>query len=118
MRRRTIMKKPITRFHADLALLYRGVRVYHTMRDLAGGRHNATYSEHWLTWALAGRNVDEGHPAQFDVRELPNGGAALVDKVAFQSPLLAAATVQRLAAFVDGELAKPKVARAWEKAKG
>ena len=112
------MKKPITRFHADLALLYRGVRVYHTMRDLAGGRQNATYSENWLTWAVAGRNVDEGHAAQFDVRELPNGGAAaLVDTVKFQSPLLPAATVQRLAAFVDGELAKPKAARAWEKAK-
>jgi hypothetical protein len=112
------MKKPIAKLHHDLALLYRGVRVYHTLRDLEAGRQNATLSEHWLTWAFLGRSLDKGHAAQFDVRELPNSGAALVDKVAFQSPLLAAATVQRLAAFIDGELAKPKAARAWEKAKG
>ena len=112
------MKKPTTRFHADLALLYRGVRVYHTLRDLEAGRQHATVSEHWLTWAFSGRSLDEGHPAQFDVRELPKEAAALVATVAFQSPLLAAATVHRLAAFIDGELRKPRKEWAWEQAKG
>lgn len=111
------MKKPTVRYHADLALQYRGVRVYHTLRGLEAGRQNASVSEHWLTWTVSGRSLDEGHPAQFDVRELPKGGA-LVDAVVFQSPLLAAATVQRLAAYIDGELSKPKAGRAWERAKG
>ena len=32
--------------------------------------------------------------------------------------LLPASTVERLASFIDGELARPKAARAWEQAKG
>ncbi len=111
------MKTPIVRHHADLALLYRGVRVYHVLRDLEAGRQNATVSEHWLTWAFSARSLDDGHSAQFDVRELPKVGKPLADKVGFQSPLLPAATVQRLAVFIDDELTKPKAARAWEKAK-
>lgn len=107
------MKKPTAHFHADLALLYRGIRVYHTLRDLEAGRQNATVSEHWLTWTFSGRSLDEGHPAQFDVRELPKVGKPFADKVVFQSPLLAAAKVQRLAAFIDDELTKPRAERAW-----
>ena len=110
------MQTPTVRYHADLALLYRGVRVYHTLRDLEAGRQNATVSEHWLTWTFSGRSLDEGRSGQFDVRELPKGGKPLV-QAAFQSPLLPAATVERLASFIDGELARPKAARAWEMAK-
>lgn len=111
------MQTPTVRYHADLALLYRGVKVYHTLRDLEAGRQNATISEHWLTWTFSGRSLDDPRGGQFDVRELPNGGKPLVQP-AFQSPLLSAATVQRLAAFIDGELAKAKAERVWEKSKG
>ena len=55
--------------------------------------------------------MDEGHPSQVDIRELPKLGKPLTNKVGFQSPLLAAATVQRLAAFIDDELTKPRAER-------
>ncbi len=110
--------KPIAH-HPDLALCYRGVRVYHTLRALSAGRQNANYSEVWLTWAFGGRDLDEGHPGQFDVRELPAPvGLPLVGEVETHSPLLPAGVVNCLAAFIDGELRKPRGERAWVKAKG
>jgi len=110
------MPTPTVRHHADLALLYRGVRVYHTLRDLEAGRQNATVSEHWLTWTFSGRSLDGSGGGQFDVRELPESGKPVI-QAAFQSPLLSADTVRRLCGFIDAELAKPKASRSWERCK-
>jgi len=103
-------------FHSDTALAYRGVRVYHTFRDLAGGRENATALECWLTWRFSGRDADEGGDGQFDLRDLP---AAKEDytpaKVAadYVSPLLQQPYIRDLMAKIDEELCKPRAARAW-----
>ena len=103
-------------FHSDTALAYRGVRVYHTFRDLAGGRENATALEYWLTWRFSGRDADEGGDGQFDIRDVT---AAREDYTPvkqgadFVSPLLQQPFIRDLMAKIDDEFRKPRAARAW-----
>ena len=59
-------------FPDDCAFVYRGARVYHTLRDLSAGRQNATCSENWLTWKFSDRDMDSPEGNQFDLRELSN----------------------------------------------
>ena len=58
-------------FHESCALAYRGIRVYHTYRDFAGGPHNRTPREFWFSWKFADRDSDNPKPgnSQFDIRD-------------------------------------------------
>jgi hypothetical protein len=104
-------------FHADTALAYRGIRVYHTLRDFAGGRESATYLEFWLTWRFSCRDADEGGEGQFDLRDLPDSEADYkpARPADYVSPLLAKPLVRNLLARIDTVLLKPKADRAWVK---
>ena len=106
----------ICRMHADTALVYRRRKIYHTMRDLTGGRCNATYLDHWLAWHFSGRDADQCGQGQFDLRDLPCAGsdyqpARTPDYV---SPLLSADDARNLMAVIDAEFGKPAGSRAWD----
>ncbi len=89
--------------HEDCALIYRGVRVYHTLRDFAAGRENATYSEHWLTWHFRDRDLDNPQGSQFDLRDLPKPPQAFKPKgqPQYSSTLLSAEEVAKLQHYID-----------------
>ena len=90
-------------FHDDCAFVYRGVRVYHTLRDLAAGRQNATCSENWLTWKFSDRDSDSPNGHQFDPRDLPKapGNYRSAATPRYVSALLTADEVKKLAFYID-----------------
>ena len=90
-------------FHNDCALVYRGVRVYHTLRDFAAGRQNATCSENWLTWKFSDRDMDSPNGNQFDIRELPKAPKdyKFTATPLYISGLLTADAVKKLAFHID-----------------
>ena len=100
-------------YHQDTALAYRGVRVYHTLRDLAGGRQNASYLDNWLTWRLADRDADQGGRWQFDVRDLDEApdGYQPARTPAYVSPLLPQWVALNLMACIDASLASQRASR-------
>ena len=103
-------------FHPDTALVYRGVRVFHVFRDLAGGRQNATALENWLTWRFSARDADEGGEGQFDLRDLPSAKEDYTpakQEADYVSPLLQQPFVRDLMAKIDDEFRKLRAARAW-----
>lgn len=97
-------------FHDDCAFVYRGVRVYHTLRDLSAGRQNATCSENWLTWKFTDRDMDSSEGNQFDLRELSKAPSGYKPAVAplHVSVLLTADEAKRLAFYIDSH---PEVRR-------
>ena len=103
-------------FHPDTALEYRGVRVYHTFRDLAGGRESATALEYWLTWRFSGRDSDAGGEGQFDLRDLPAARedyTPVKQEADYVSPLLQQPFIRDLMAKIDDEFRKPRAVRVW-----
>lgn len=96
-----ISKLKVPQLHVDCALFYRGVRVYHTLRDLAAGRQNATCNAFWFTWQVAGRNSDDGHPSQFDIRSLQPPASYRPALPSFRSVLLSEQAVRQLQYAVD-----------------
>jgi len=99
--------------HPDTALIYRGVRVWHTLRDLAGGRQNATYTDNWLTWKFTRRDSDEGGPGQFDIRDLAEAddGYQPAQEPTYLSPLLPKWAAHNLMACIDDRLARQRASR-------
>jgi len=97
-------------FHDDCAFVYRGIRVYHTLRDLSAGRQNATCSENWLTWKFTDRDMDSPEGNQFDLRELSKAPSGYKPAVAplHVSALLTADEAKRLAFYIDSH---PEVRR-------
>jgi hypothetical protein len=90
-------------FPDDCAFVYRGVRIYHTFRDLAAGRQNATCSENWLTWKFSDRDLDSPNGHQFDLRDLPKapGNYKSAATPRYVSALLTADEVKKLVFYID-----------------
>lgn len=116
---------PKKNYHPDLALRYRGISVYHTLRDLAGGRENATYTQCWLSWDRQDRDADKSRGTQFDVRELPLRQTWMEDVrrprvfrgIEYRSDILHDHQVLQLKDYIDAELLKPRERRAWTAAR-
>ncbi len=82
-------------FPDDCAFVYRGARVYHTLRDLSAGRQNATCSENWLTWKFSDRDMDSPEGNQFDLRELSKAPSGYADRTIVRHCLGAVGSIGR-----------------------